>query len=171
MSFVRNIDIELNPQSIDNAIREIERFERDLRECCNDLIRALTEEGITVAKMNVMSMNAVYTGYLEESIDGIFFPRERIGVIFTPAPYSIYVEYGTGIVGKNGPAYPGEMMPGYEPDAMGHGESGWWYFDTTDGNRRFKWTKGMESRPFMYNTLRWLEQNAPEWASAAFSGM
>lgn len=171
MSFRKTINMELSTESIDRAIQEIQKIRQKLTDCCNDLVRALTETGVTVAKMNVMSMNAVYTGALEESIDGVFFPEERLGVVFADVPYALYVEYGTGIVGEMTPNDNPEGNVEWEYDIHEHRESGWWYFSNADGFGRFRWTKGMPARPYMYNTLRWLQENAPRIAGSMFSNM
>lgn len=168
MSFHKTISMTLDPHSIQNAIREIRDFKKQLTDCCSELARKLTEEGVVVAKMNVMHMNAVYTGHLEESIKGVYFPQEHLGVVFTDVPYALFVEYGTGIVGENS-QHPEAGEIEWEYDVHNHGESGWWYFTDTDGNKRFRWTKGQPSRPYMYETLRWLEQNAAGIAAEAFN--
>ena len=157
---LKKIEFDLSSRSINNAIRDVKRLQRQLRNWVNDLIRQLVEDGVVVAKMNVMSMNAVYTGALEDSIQGVFFPEERIGVIFTTVPYALFVEYGTGIVGAESKAETGPLPEGYEHDYNHHGDQGWWYFLETDGINQFRWTRGMPARPYMYQTLKWLEENA-----------
>lgn len=171
MSFRKNISMGLSSESIDQAIREVRDFRRKLEKCCNDLIRELTDQGVIVAKMNVMSMNAVLTGQLEESISGIFNARNRVGVIYTTVPYAVYVEYGTGIVGEASPNDNPEGEIEWSYDINNHGDKGWWYYATIDGKSGFHWTKGMPARPFMYNTLRWLQQNAPDVAARMFGNM
>lgn len=158
---LKSIDMDLSEKSINQAIREIKSFRDELKRKCWELVEALTMEGAEVAKMQVASMEAVYTGELEQSIKGMFFPSERCGFVIAEAPYAIYVEYGTGIVGKNNP-HP-EAEGKYDYDVHEHGEDGWIYKDNKDGS--FRWTKGFISRPFMYNTLRWLEEAAPDRAS------
>jgi len=171
MSFNRNISMSLSTESIDQAIRKVRELQRKLEKCCNDLIRELTTQGETVAKINVMSMNAVLTGALEESIKGVYNARSRTGVIFTAVPYAVYVEYGTGIVGEMSPNDNPEGEIEWEYDVNNHRDSGWWYYASIDGVAKFRWTKGMPARPFMYNTLRWLQQNAPDVAARMFSNM
>ena len=171
MSFNRTISMNLSTESIDQAIREVREFQRKLEKCCKDLIRELTEQGMVVAKANVMSMNAVLTGALEESIQGVFNANTGTGVIFTDVPYAVYVEYGTGIVGEMSPNDNMEGEISWEYDVHDHGDSGWWYFASIDGVAKFHWTKGMPARPFMYRTLRWLQQNAPDVAARMFVNM
>lgn len=160
----KTIHVELTAQGLAKAIREIEQFKRQLKAWCDDLVRALTEEGVKTAKMNVMHMNAVYTGELEDSIEGVFFPQEGKGIIFTDVPYALYVEYGTGIVGMESP-HPEPEGAEWKYDIHNHGEKGWVYYLKADNVNQFRWTKGVASRPFMYETLRWLEQNADDIAS------
>ena len=126
-----------------------------------ELVKDLTMEGAEIAKMQVASLEAVYTGELEQSIQGLFMPDERCGFVIADAPYAIYVEYGTGIVGAGDP-HP-EADGNWNYDVKGHGQEGWFYRNDKDG--KVHWTKGFISRPFMYNTLRWLEEAAPERAS------
>ena len=158
---LKSIDVELSIGSINRAIREIREFRDELRRKCWELVEALTMEGAEIAKMQVISMDAVDTGELEKSIQGLFFPEERCGFVIAEAPYAIYVEYGTGIVGMASP-HP-EADGNYDYDVHQHGAAGWVYKSDRDGE--FHWTAGYVSRPFMYNTLRWLEEHAPEKAS------
>lgn len=165
---LKTISMDLSTQSVDKAIREINAFKKQLTDYCNDLIQRLVEDGVVVAKMKVMQMNAVYTGALEESIEGIYSKDKRIGIILTSKPYAVYVEYGTGIVGLESP-HPDPQSANWEYDVNQHGEKGWLYLKKTDNGNKFRWTKGMPARPFMFNTLRWLEQNAPAIASELLS--
>lgn len=64
--------------------------------------------------------------------------------------WAIFVEYGTGIVGKQAPHHPKPEIA-WVHDSHGHGHKGWFF--EKDGERR--WTAGAESRPFMYDTWKW----------------
>jgi len=77
------------------------------------------------------------------------------------ADYAFFVEYGTGVVGQSSPhpSYVGK----WEYDTNGHGIDGWYYPTTESDPNPYKhyyngvlygFTRGMPSRPFMYNT--WL---------------
>jgi len=163
---LQTITFDLTPASINRAIREINRFSRQLERWADDLVRKLLEDGVTVAKMNVMRMNAVYTGQLEESIQGVFFPEEKMGVIFTDAPHALFVEYGTGFVGDGTNVEP--LPEGYVHDYNNHGPAGWVYYLATDRVNQFRWTAGMVARPYMYETLRWLQANVGQIAESTF---
>lgn len=188
---LKSIDMDLSVQSINHAIREVIALRDELQRKCLELVRVLAQEGVEIAKMQVISMEAVDTAELEHSIDAVFFPNERCGVVYAGAPYAVYVEYGTGVVGaanphpgigegnlggtvsaggKNGDVTHAHMGYGrsfaYDPESGGtkatNSSMGWVY---QDRNGQFFFTMGYPSRPFMYNTLRWLEEHAPERAS------
>lgn len=174
---LKTIEMSLSKQSISQAIREVNRFEKDLRETCWELVKVLTMEGAEIAQMQVAALDAVYTGELADSIGGMFFPSERRGFVIAEAPYAIYVEYGTGAVGAGDASMPNgekgdphpEAQGNYDYDVNGHGIAGWVYKNDRDG--KWHWTAGYVSRPFMYNTLRWLEEAAPERMSSMLTQM
>lgn len=159
----------LSVEELDRAIREVESFKQELLKKTNALIEALTDRGAEIAKARVRALGALYTGELEGSIRGYFSPAEGVGIISAGGPkgssgwYAVYVEYGTGVRGKQTPhPKPG----GWVYDVNGHGEAGWWYYNGRDG--RMHWTKGMPSRPFMLETARQLEAECQEIAKEVF---
>lgn len=127
------------------------------------LFEALIDYGVEVAKAQVREMDAFYTGELESSIEGYFSPAMKVGIIRAGAPYAVYVEFGTGVVGQGSP-HPAPA--GWRYDVNNHGEAGWWYFN--DRDQKWHWTKGIESRPFMYNTARELERECGRIAREVF---
>lgn len=141
-----HIDLSVN-YSIDAAIGEMDRLIADIRRRTGQLVERLTREGADIARTQVVLLNAVYTGDLLNSIEGFYDPASNVGIISANTPYAIYVEHGTGIVGRSNP-HP--ELDGWVYDINGHGEEGWIYFNTNDG--RLHWTAGMAARPFMYNT-------------------
>lgn len=160
---MKTIRMTLDPESIDSAIREIEAYKKELERKIASLIRALVDYGVEVAKVQIREMDAIYTGQLEESIEGFFDSTSRVGIIQAGAPYAIYVEFGTGIIGAGSP-HPAPN--GWVYDINGHGESGWWYYN--DRDNRMHWTQGMASRPFMYNTARALKDECRKIAREVF---
>ena len=160
---VPNIKMKLTTRSIEKAINEVKAYKRQLSEKAAALIKALVEAGVEIAKAQVRELGAVYTGELEESITGFFDPEAGIGIIRAGAPYAIYVEFGTGIVGKQNPHPAPE---GWKYDINEHGEKGWVYFNERD--QKWHWTKGMVSRPFMYNTLLELQRQVEDIAREVF---
>lgn len=180
MSFHRNIRMDLNTDSIDAAIREIRNLRKRLEDRCNELVKILVEAGVPVAQMEVIRLDAVMSGELADSVEGVFFKKERMGVIYTDAPHALYVEYGTGIVGEENPNTNPEGNVEWEYDIHNHRQHGWWYpadfgwWIPKEGKytgQPMAWTKGMPARPFLYNTLRWLQDYAPGAAGRTFANL
>lgn len=157
------IRLSLNPDDIDRAIQDVEKFKQEFQRKCNLLVQALTEYGLEVAKVQVVQLDAWYTGELMSSIDGYFSPTYGVGIIKAGAYYAAYVEFGTGVVGSSSP-HPDPQ--GWQYDINAHGDDGWVYFDDYSGE--FRWTKGFKSRPFMYNTARELEKECKRIALEVF---
>ena len=157
------IRFSLNPNDIDRAIQEVEKFKQDFKMKCNLLVQALTEYGLEVARVQVVQLDAWYTGELLSSIDGYFSPTFGVGIIKAGAYYAAYVEFGTGVVGSSSP-HPDPQ--GWQYDVNAHGDDGWVYYDDYSGE--FRWTKGFKSRPFMYNTARELEKECKRIALEVF---
>jgi len=153
----------LSTKEINRAIRELEQYKKELNRKTSLLIEALTDRGVEIAKAQIRELGAVYTGELEESITGYFNPTVQVGIIRAGAPYAIYVEFGTGIVGAGSP-HPAPA--GWRYDVNNHGEAGWWYFN--DRDQKWHWTKGIKSRPFMYNTVQILERESVRIAKEVF---
>jgi len=152
----------LNDKDISRIMREVEQYKIDFTNKVSRLIETLTDQGVEIAKFQIRTLGAVYTGALESSITGYFNPSVNVGIISAGAPYAIYVEFGTGIVGE---ASPHPAPGGWVYDINEHGEEGWWYLSRYG---RRQWTQGMKSRPFMYNTVRELEQICVRVAKEVF---
>ena len=166
---LKTINMDLSAKSIQNAIREVEKFRKDLQNMCQELAQRLTAEGAEIARMQVVSMDAWFTGELEASIQGVYFAEEHCGVIYTDCPHALFVEFGTGIVGESGPQHPWNSEYEWEHDTNGHGINGWWYpapwgwwvpKKGKHAGETMAWTDGMVSRPFMYNTMVWIREAA-----------
>ena len=157
------IRFSLNEKDIDRAIREVKLFKKSFLNKCNLLVKRLTEDGAEIAKLQVKQLDAVYSGELMNSIEGYYSPSSNVGIIKAGAYYAVYVEFGTGVVGKQSP-HPNPQ--GWQYDANDHGDKGWVYYDDDSG--KFRWTKGFKSRPFMYNTARQLERECKRIAQEVF---
>ena len=177
---LKHIDIELTKSSLNNAIKEVQFFQKQLVESMNELIRMLSDQGADVARIQVASMDAVDTGELGHSIYGYYDPETRIGYVIAGAPHAFYVEYGTGPIGEENP-HPAPETANWQyniGDTIGPAEilnprhpeygDGWWY-PGDDGKPH--WTSGQPSRPFMFNTLQWLEEAAETIASTVWNQM
>jgi HK97 gp10 family phage protein len=152
---LKRITLGLSQREIQQAIKQVEQYKKELNQKCQLLVQALTDKGIEIAKFNVQNLGAFYTGELESSIDGYFSPSLGVGIVYAGSWYAIYVEFGTGIRGEEA-QHPMSGNIGWAYDVNDHGESGWVYFNERDG--QYHWTDGMPSRPFMYDTVRELDK-------------
>lgn len=157
------IKFSLDEKDIDRAIKEVAKFKREFLKKCEQLVEALTDEGVKIAKLQVAQLDAVYTGELMNSIEGYYSPTYNVGIIKAGAYYAAYVEFGTGVVGGQSP-HPNP--DGWQYDVNNHGDAGWVYYNDDVGG--FRWTKGFKSRPFMYNTARELEKECKKIAQEVF---
>ena len=153
----------LAPDSIENAAQEIRKYALELDRKMEALVRKLAERGEKVAKIQVASLDAVYTGGLLGSIEGMYSEKDRVGIVKAGVSYAIFVEYGTGVVGAGSP-HP--KPDGWQYDVNGHGDKGWVYLNERDG--KYHWTRGYQSRPFLYNTARELERECVGIAKEVF---
>ena len=160
---IRRFKFGVSSDEIERMIDTIREHEKNVKAKVGELIKALTAYGVDVAKAQIRELGAVYTGELEESIKGYFNPETNTGFIRAETPYAIYVEFGTGVVGKES-AHPEPIDWVYDKNK--HGDDGWVYFNDRDG--KFHWTNGMKSRPFMYNTVQILERESERIAKEVF---
>ena len=159
----RVIKAGLNTRDLDRAIKEVRQYKQDVISKTKALVEVLTDSGVEVARVQLAELGAEYTGQLSSSIVGYFSPATSVGIIRAGAWYAVFVEFGTGVVGASSP-HPDPT--GWQYDANGHGDKGWVYFN--DDDQKWHWTKGMPSRPFMYNTARTLEKECLQIAKGVF---
>lgn len=155
-----------NPESITDAIGELNRYGRRLDAKMDLFLRRLAEEGIEIAKQKVVVLDAVFTAELLNSIH--LEERGNAFFIVSDSEHTAFVEFGTGDYGEmNLPPYMprgihweynvGEhIQRAEETFEWGDGwiipeGSYYWFYFGKDG----KWhlSRGMRARPFMYETL------------------
>lgn len=156
----------LSIKSIDKAIKEIEAYKREVISKTKKLAERLAREGVFIAKAKIAEKNAVYTAELLNSMEiraGDVIQNGAQYKVYTGCPWAAYVEFGTGVVGKSNP-HPDVSIVGWRYDVNEHGEHGWHYYK--DG--AWHWTKGMPSRPFMYETATELSMRVSEIAKEVF---
>ena len=156
----------ISNKSIQNAAKEVESYAYELTDKCNELAKKLAQVGVQTAQMKVAQYDAVYTGELLSSINyeqGAVIKKGATWIVYTGCPWAKFVEFGTGIVGKEKP-HKDIGIVGWKYDVNEHGEKGWFYF--RDGE--WHWTKGLPSRPFMYETSIELAEKIAEVAKEVF---
>lgn len=169
------ININLNEKgSIGKALRKIRAYKRRVERNTSLLVQRLTDYGVEIAKIKIVNMGAYYSGELLSGVSGYYSAALNAGFVKVASDHVAFVEFGTGVVGQNSPHRNGEYLSkaawsyasGAKIFTTQDGKVGWIY-PTDDGGFRF--TEGMESRPFMYETALELESKFKNLAKEVFS--
>lgn len=167
----RTINVRLNPQSIADAITELQMYKEELERRVNLLLRRLVDDGASIARAKLVEYEAVYSGELLNSINGVI--DGNIGVIRVDNDYAVFIEFGTGPVGAKKPHELADESY-YRPTP--------WYtkadgkpmdeiYDWVPMNRGdgvFYLAFGQKSKPFMYETAQALRDELPSIAREVF---
>lgn len=140
----------LSAKEFRNLSKQIREYRESLSDKCEEFAYRLAEEGVAIAQMKILSFDAVMSGELLDSMNleaGTIVSNGATYYIFTDCEWAEFVEFGTGIVGSDNP-HPEAGLGNWKYDTNSHGEKGWFYFKGGE----WHWTKGMPSRPFMYET-------------------
>lgn len=170
-----------NPDSITQAIREVQTFKAQHETRVDEFLRRLAEYGVVIAQGNLETYSppAVFTGEVKNSVHMEERGYRRYAIV-SDSEHSAFVEFGTGqlgsvkphpIAGEFGWAYNiGEHIQ-YADETLTYGDRVipqgtyyWFYFK--DG--RWWITQGMVARPFMYDTALNLEKIFKDVAKEVF---
>jgi hypothetical protein len=171
---VKTIIVDLNKDnSIKKAIKELKQYRKLVETRTSRLVQRLTDEGANIVRVKIVNMGAYATGELLSGVDGYFSPSLNVGFVRVTNDHVAFVEFGTGVVGQNSPHKNGEYLSkaswsyasGAKIFTTKDGRVGWIY-PTDDGGYRF--TEGMASRPFMYETALELQNNFPRIVKEVF---
>lgn len=161
------ISFNLSKESINKAREEIKEatdVEKIEEIFVNDMLEKAQK--YAVEKLNDMRIygDTEYTSLIDTIKIDKYNPNTKTAAIKV-GEVGVYVEFGTGVVGSRTPH---SLMSSMSYDANGHGDAGWWYpTDESDpnphkwtdpGGTLRAWTRGMPSRPFMYETMLWLQK-------------
>lgn len=169
------IRIELSAKSVRDAIQDLKKYEADLTYKCQLLAERLAEKGVEIARVQLADLDAIFKGELISSIQAEYQTSKDGGSVWAVVAgtdHVVFVEFGTGVVGKANP-YPGKLPKGIKWNyakgktihQISDGRYGWFY-PGDDGNWYF--TEGMPSRPFMYNTANELKSILVDTAREVF---
>ena len=142
----------LSAKEFRNLAKQIHEYRESLSDKCDEFAYRLTEEGVAIAQLKILSFDAVMSGELLDSMNlesGTIVSNGSTYYIYTDCEWAKFVEFGAGITGAENP-HPDVGLINWKYDTNSHGEKGWYYFK----NGEWHWTKGMPSRPFMYETGR-----------------
>ena len=170
---MKTIQVRLDPRSVAAAITEILDYQKEVEAKSKLLVQRLTDLGASIARVKIVEMGAYYSGELLSGVDGYFSPILNAGFVRVTNDHAAFVEFGTGVVGQANPHINGEYLAkaawGYATGpkifTTKDGRVGWIY-PTDDGGYRF--TEGMKSRPFMYQTALTLQREFPRMAKEVF---
>ena len=172
---MKTIVVNLNADNgIKSAIKELRQYRKGVETKTKLLVQRLTDYGAEIARVKIVNMGAYYTGELLGGVDGYFSPTLNAGFVRVTSDHVAFVEFGTGVVGQNNPHKNGEYLSkaawqyasGAKIFTTQDGRVGWIY-PTDDGGFRF--TEGMPSRPFMYETALELQRKFKQMAKEVFS--
>ena len=165
----------LSKSSIENAIKQLRAYQNDLTYKCQLLAEKLAENGVEIARVQIADLDAIFTSELLSSIHAEYNGSTKGGGVWSVVAgtdHAMFVEFGTGIVGKQSP-YPGELPDGVSWEyasgktirQLADGRYGWFY---KDDEGKWWFTEGMPSRPFMYYTSIQLREIVLKTAKGVF---
>lgn len=187
---LKNVEITLDPASIEKAIETVEKLKTDLGSALKRVCEQLAKSGAEMARANIILLGAVgESGNLLGSVK--YFPEGEVWYIsagdksteidqdgngprsgYTVTNYAVFVEYGTGAVTEK------QMHPTYinpvNPTATAFSRK--LHYDRHKNmvkrgkglvsgwvykkGNRFYTAHAMPARPFMYTTMNELRQEA-----------
>ena len=165
------IKIDLNKKgSIENAIKELEAYKKNLNSRVQRLLQRFIDDGISIARAKVVSLGIIHDNNLSGSINGMIVGN--VGFIKVDDKNAVYFEFGTGPRGAQSP----------HPNGGSYKSEGW--FTKADGkpmDALYGWsplgnngdtyfyTEGQAAKPFMYETALELRRNVLRIAQEVFS--
>lgn len=169
------IKIDLNKKGgLEKGINELEAYKKRIEEKTKLLVQKLTDYGAEIVRIKIVNMGAYYSGELLSGVSGYYSPTLNAGFVKVTSDHVAFVEFGTGVRGLVDSHPSGELLAkaawkygsGGTIFATKDGIAGW-YFPMDDGTWRF--TEGMESRPFMYETALELHRDFQKITQEVFS--
>lgn len=143
---------DLSEEGIDNLIRQLEQYRRDLQRKCSLLVQRLCQEGIPVVDAYIAASkgdsNKAHT--TEVSLDGN--GNIQMASLILKGPDILFIEFGAGIHYNNGNAHPkaGEFGYGvgtYPGQTHAINPGYWWYKD----GETLHFSQGTQATMPMYN--------------------
>ena len=165
------IKVKLDPQSIEEAIKEIEQYKADLERRVRLLLKRLTDEGVQIAKAKVVEHGIIHDAELTNSINGFVSIALNAGFIRVDDEHAVFFEFGTGPKGASNP----------HPLGGTYKSEGW--FTKADGKpmdslygwkplggaeNTYFFTEGQKAKPFMYETAQKLKDEFPRIVKEVF---
>lgn len=113
----KTININLfDTKSIQAAVKAIKDYENSLEYKSRLLAETLAEKGIEIARVQIADLDAIFTSELLQSIHAEYVGSVKGGgvwAVVAGTDHAAFVEFGTGVVGKQSP-YPYQLPEGVD---------------------------------------------------------
>ena len=161
------MQFDLSQKGIDKMIGELRKKKKAMsQDQAQRFLTMATERGRYLVQENLMLYDKVDSGKLVNSVQTEVDAARGVGYVRVTDKAALYVEYGTGVVGRDKRPHPNKP-------------AGWQYNvgrtinPVTHKWRFFKWgkwntTMGQEASPFFYNAERRLRDELPSIAREVF---
>lgn len=137
-----NINL-FDQKSIQAAVKALRDYENSLEYKCRLLAETLAKKGVEIAKVQIADLDAIFTSELLQSINSEYVGSVKGGgvwAVVAGTDHAAFVEFGTGVVGKQSP-YKGNLPEGVDWQyasgktirQLADGRYGWFY-PADDGN-------------------------------------
>lgn len=170
------IKVQLNEQSINRAIKELNEYKKWLLDKTKEFLKALADEGVEIASANFG--NAVYDGTNDVTCSVEERGQNKVAVVAVGSA-TLFIEFGTGVkyadshpeAGKHG------MVRGEYGHKLGRLEKGWRYTGDPGSNGEIitegkhagdVHTYGNPANMSMYLAMSELEQKVEEIARRVY---
>ena len=169
--------IKVSLSGLNQFKRDLQKYKTNVLERKAELLaRRLAEKGVDIAKSNITTLDAIFTGELLSSMraeNGGGAKGTAIFYVVADSRHAVFVEFGSGQLGLEG-GYPYPFPEGVDWQyntgktifEISPGQYGWFY---QDANGNWYFTQGMPSRPFMYETSLELMQLVVKTAKEVFA--
>ena len=158
MSNTTRVAVKLSGSELRALAKKIKDKDAEINKIAAKVVEMVLEDGLKFLKTQI----PVDTGDLLNSANVRYSPGSLKGQLRVDSNHAIYVEYGTGIVGRN-KGHPEADGSWY--DKNNHGEKGWVYFDPGYG---FVRTQGQVGQQFFYRTKLYMKERMKYWSSTLF---
>lgn len=173
----RVIKMELSDKGIDNAIKELNKYKKWLKDGTEKFIKALGDEGVQIASAKFQ--RAVYDGTNDVSVSVETRDTNKVAVVAVGGAV-LFIEFGTGV--KYPDSHPEAGKNGFDRGGYGYHlgrlEKGWRYTGSpgsngeviTEGKHAGEiHTYGNPANMSMYQTVRELEEKFEEIARRCYT--
>ena len=165
-----NLNVKVNTNELEQLITKLENY-NPLSD--NRVIKALCLRGVELLKDEASKANYKFSSGTD-IVNGMKFEiiSNSKGVVYNDNPKMAFIEFGTGVVGKNSKQNPLADQVGWVYDTNQHGDAGWWYPVASQPPKGqpswyhncqwYAWTRGQEAKNIFYNALERLKLEVPD---------